>query len=472
MVIALGLVPGCGGDAERTVPLPLLADRGGPVMAHPQLVPILFADDADGDALVQFTEWIATSSWLTAVGAEYGVGHGAVLGVVRQPEAAPAAITDDEIAGRLFRGLDDGTIPRAPADDPAGALYLFHLPARTVVTAGGATSCVQFGNYHASTRFRGREVAYAVIPTCPGRISGHRDLEIRQLQSSHVIIEAATDPFPNNHPGFQVKDPTSPWRALGGEVADLCVWGDATSTWREGGFVAQRSWSNAEAAAGEDPCVPGQAEVYFNLFSETRTVLRIPPGGHEKVMLGGWSPRAKEGLQWDVFVDPAQDTVTVALDMNKMTTQTHAALDISVAAGAARGFAVGFYVYSRLGPTHQVLPMFAIAADPCSSYSGCEECTSHYGCGYCGSIGRCEAVGPSGASASCSDGSFARWTAACPGACASHGASCGDCTSVPGCGWCDSGVARCVEADEDLAGPETGSCDYASWSVTPNYCPG
>jgi hypothetical protein len=75
MVFAVGavsLVVGCGGDPDSS-PLPLVSSRGGPHMEHPQLVPIFFADDADATTLTQFSQWIVQSTWLTAVGADYGV---------------------------------------------------------------------------------------------------------------------------------------------------------------------------------------------------------------------------------------------------------------------------------------------------------------------------------------------------------------------------------------------------------------
>ena len=80
--IALCLaIAGCGGDGSNS-PLPEVSHRGGPVMAHPVLVPILFAGDGEAGELTQFSKWIVGSQWLTAVGAEYGVGSGSVLGPV------------------------------------------------------------------------------------------------------------------------------------------------------------------------------------------------------------------------------------------------------------------------------------------------------------------------------------------------------------------------------------------------------
>jgi hypothetical protein len=133
------------------MPMPQFEDRGGPVMEHPQLVSIVFENDLDAGELERFSRWIVTSSWLRAVGAEYRVQSGALLGFVQLAEPAPATISDDEIALRVYRGLIDGTLPR-PAGAVTDALYMLHLPATTQVTAGSARSCVDFGAYHAATR--------------------------------------------------------------------------------------------------------------------------------------------------------------------------------------------------------------------------------------------------------------------------------------------------------------------------------
>src|SRR5262245_16902638 len=100
----------CGGGSDS--PLPEFAFRGGAVMAHPTLVPIFFAGDPDVDALTQFSHWIIASRWLTAVGAEYGVGAGSVLGPVQRSDAPPSSISDRQIIDLVFAGLADGSFPK------------------------------------------------------------------------------------------------------------------------------------------------------------------------------------------------------------------------------------------------------------------------------------------------------------------------------------------------------------------------
>jgi hypothetical protein len=430
-------------------------------MAHPQIVPIVFADNATPEFPAGFSQWLVTSSWLLEVGADYGVGRGTVLGAVKRPDRAPDAITDAQIVDILFSGLADGTLPK-PADGNLGdVLYMFWF-SHTVITAGSQKSCVDFGGYHNSARRNGVEVVYAVVAECDG-------LDTR-IVASHELIEAATDPMPSNHPGYQLTDETSPWLALGEEVGDLCERSDATGTWNDGSNAAQRIWSNTAAAAGQDPCIPHIGTPPYNMRPGIRTVPRIRPGEHQSIPLTGWLPQADAGLAWQLEVDPGKASaasLTLQLGTTMANESTTTTLDVAVAATAMPGTTLRFYVFSFRSSDYQVLPMRAIVGDPCSSFSGCEDCAAHIGCGFCASSGRCEAQGES----SCSASSFATWPGSCGDFCASRGTDCTSCSSLPGCGWCGSGGGSCMEASHEGGHPETGSCAYADWSFTPDYCP-
>lgn len=468
VILALWTVASCGDNLVPS-PLPQVLDHGGPHLAHPRLVPIFFADDAGADHMTQFSQWIVTSSWLEAVGAAYGVGRGSVLGVVRRAEPAPDAISDAEIVDLLYAGLADRTIPK-PGDGLAEVLYMVHLPSHTVVTAGSATSCVAFGAYHDSARRNGMELAYAVVPTCPRLADDLAAAPNRELASSHELIEAATDPIPSNHPGFQLRDSTSPWRVLGEEVADLCFRSDGKQVWHEAGFVAQRSWSNVAAAAGEDPCVPGASGApYFSVDVVTRTVLRIAPGGHQTIALRGWGTGLEANASWPISTSSGFFAPGLTLGASRIGAGETVTLDVAVPLGSTPETSLRFYVDSGTDGNHQ-LPMFAIAGDPCSSFTGCEACTVHYGCGFCAATGRCEALSGRGSVDSSCPGSLATWTGSCSGFCAQHSESCADCASQYGCGWCASGTGQCLELSTDDDQPASGSCLYADWSVTPSYC--
>jgi len=472
-VLVFTVLAGCDDSTpvDRSRPLPEVSNVGGPRMAHPQLVPVLFGDDPDAAALASYSRWIVGSTWLLEAGADYGVGAGAVLGVVQRTDPAPSAITDAAIVDLVFHGLADGSLPQPPGG-LGDALYMIHLPAHTVVTAAAARSCVDFAGYHGSARRDGVELAYAVVPTCPNLHGGLTELEIRELTTSHELIGAATDPFPSNHPGFQLRDPTSPWLALGDEVADLCTHGDATDVWREAGFVAQRSWSSSAAVVG-DPCVPALSDMpYYNVMTTGASVPRVAPGGHVAIGIAGWAHAPTR--EWPIQVQgakPGAATFTLAateLGPGKTTT-----VDVAIPASTAAGSIVRFFILSSYSSgVYQLLPMRAIADAPCASFTDCGACTAHAGCGFCATSGRCETQTTAGSLESrCAASAFATWPASCAGACAGHSGSCADCASHDGCGWCASAATPCLEASRDFAAPASASCAYADWSFTTNYCP-
>lgn len=472
--LALGLlIAGCGGGGSGPEPsrLPDVADHGGPVMAHVQLVPLFYTGDADITALTSYSQWMVGSEWLKAVGADYGVGTGSMLPAVQRPGPAPATIDDTDIIKLLYSGLTDGSLPK-PAGGLADVLYMIYFPVTTTITAGPDTSCDAFGGYHNSARQGGVELQYAVIAACANFLDGLSLLEDREVVASHELIEAATDPVPNNHPGFQFDDPTSPWSSFGSEVADLCQLGDTTEIVHEAGFIAQRSWSIAAAAAEQDPCVPGANPNYVNLAMQQSRVVRIAPGGHQAVPLRAWASGAARGTSWQL--EPGSvvaDAQTLTLSAMTIKDGGTVSLDVALPATAQIGDQPLFAVFSMNDTDSSFLPLYAVAGDPCSQFTTCETCTAEFGCGFCASSGKCEGMGgpTSSAESSCSGGSFATWPGSCKGFCAGH-SDCVDCASQPGCGWCSSGSPQCVEASHDTGQQASGSCPYADWNFTPDYC--
>jgi hypothetical protein len=277
-------------------PWPQLPDQGGPRLQHPQLVTVTFANDARAASLEAFAQWIVGSNWLAAVGAEYGISAAAVAGVAHRPETPPAALTNADVEAYLAAGIADGSIPR-PAN-LADALYLVYYPSTTTITTTFvhgimAVSCTGYEAYHSEAHASGLDFSYAVMPSCGGETT-----EILQSAASHELIEAATDAFPITAPAFQLReDPTDAWYAnfsFEVEVGDMCEAPDRTIT--EAGYTAQRSWSNAAAAAGGDPCVPGGDMPAFGTSGPTMPQI-IPAGGSADLPLASWSTGTVDDFQ-------------------------------------------------------------------------------------------------------------------------------------------------------------------------------
>src|ERR1700722_7467484 len=116
------------------------------------------------------------------------------------------------------------------------------------------------------------------------------DLIQTTITSAHELIEAATDPISTDTTAgyyLNLDDPnTWGWNDIeGGEVADMCVdlYGigqdEANDTIGGTSFTVQRIWSNAQAAAGGDPCNPiVSAKPYFNA-SPAQEVFILNVGG-------------------------------------------------------------------------------------------------------------------------------------------------------------------------------------------------
>jgi len=283
-------------DAEVAYPaphaaLPQVKTNGGPVLASPKVVPVFFPGFAFRTELLDFVPKMGKSAYWKAIGAEYGVGTLTATTAIDIADAPDAVITDAEIQTWL-KSRFDGTHPEFGTTPIAGAIYTLFYPPTTTIYLGNAptpndggveggvpeggtkgpraqASCKSFGGYHQDVRVGTVDVSYAVIPQCAtfGPLTG---VDVVTGTPSHELIEAATDPFPISKPAYAtVDDDHLSWTfALGaGEVGDMCAQYDS-SFYKDSeiGYVVQRSWSNAAATAGKEPCVPVPAsEVpYFN----------------------------------------------------------------------------------------------------------------------------------------------------------------------------------------------------------------
>jgi hypothetical protein len=168
----------------------------------------------------------------------------------------------------------------APVDQ---VLYMFYFPPTSVIAEpDGQSLCDQFAGYHNGTFINGKRVAYAVIGDCR---TGPDDVT---NTASHELIEAATDPYPDQSAGwFLDPDPGDPWSVESGqEIADMCEDG---SSWHENGIALARGWSNAAAMAQKDPCQPSDDMAYASVRVTPDGVPEIAAGATMQFILTGWS---------------------------------------------------------------------------------------------------------------------------------------------------------------------------------------
>jgi hypothetical protein len=190
---------------------------------------------------------------------------------------------------------------------------------------------VEGGGYHFAQDVGGATIAVAVVHASPDAFPSALDGET--ASATHEIVEAVTDPQPDTRPAYKEADDVL-WRTLidASELADMCQlfeqpWG-ATSFYNPALYVkpgdlaytVQRTWSNAAARMGQDPCVPvAPGDVYFNVIpaddgflqipgwpagSMTRAV-RVPVGANRTIALTLFSPTGTPGPWMVAALDAA-----------------------------------------------------------------------------------------------------------------------------------------------------------------------
>lgn len=246
-------------------PAPQVVTLGGPVLATPKVIAFTYDDDVNRADVDTFVTQLAASSYWPAVTQEYGIGPLTVAPPIHIAGPAPASTTDTAVLSKLKKNTTGVNPAWGPADPTA--IYTFVFPEGSDVDNG---CCSEFAGYHDEVSINGVKVAYAIVCTCPGFDGpGVSTLGSLTTALSHEIVEAATDPFPQTDPAWtKTDDADMSWSLITqGELADMCEFdADQYLTPTDMSYVVQRSWSNAAAAAGKDPCVLESTppDVYFN----------------------------------------------------------------------------------------------------------------------------------------------------------------------------------------------------------------
>jgi hypothetical protein len=268
-------------------------------------MPITYDSDTNRTDIEKFVPMYAASKAWAAHTKEYGVGALTVLGPQHIAGTAPGTLNDSDLTAMLTKNLT-GASPAWGAPD-ANTIYAFFIPTGTIEDDGnGEKSCTDLDGYHASFVVNGVEVPYAVIDQCPGGFDqGATPLQQLTIVASHEIVEAVTDPYPDDVPGYaQTDDAHAVWTvATDGEVGDMCASAD-TYLWQPSDmtYAVQRMWSNAAAAAGHDPCGGDPTEPYYE------TVPAQPDAVTISWNQASWKTKGSKV--------PSSGTVTVALTVH------------------------------------------------------------------------------------------------------------------------------------------------------------
>jgi hypothetical protein len=263
------------------------------------------------------TEFSSSPIWALQT-VEYGVGPLNVRPTIAIAGTPPAMLDDNTgnvtpFQSTLAANLS-GANPAWGAADP-NTIYLFVLPTGTQIDSGGL--CCDpgggFFGYHYEAKVGSTKVAYAVACNCPGFVTPtFTALQNVTSTMSHELVEAATDPFYASTPAFgAVDDPHTIWNtgSFGGEVSDMCQsLASANLTPAGATYTIQRSWSNAAARAGTDPCVPAPSEPYFNSYPTLPDLVTILDPSGTPVMTKGVKIAVGQTRTIDVVLKSAGPT--------------------------------------------------------------------------------------------------------------------------------------------------------------------
>jgi hypothetical protein len=260
------------------MPQVIRQDPGG-VIASPKVVVATWANDPyRSDIEAFYTAYAASPQW-AAQTSEYGVGALTVLPPIHLSGNAPAVYEDTDIQALLASNLG----PSAPWGPPdSSTVYTFVIPETVSFDQANGGCCGYYGGYHADAMVGGVDVSYAILCECPdGTLSGTTKDGLTDT-ASHEMIEAVTDAFPiNGAQGYTAPGPAfAGWiYASSGEIADLCEFAD-TAFWKPPmlGYEVQRTWSNAAAAAGHDPCVSDGMTPYYQTIPATDATIPFSGG--------------------------------------------------------------------------------------------------------------------------------------------------------------------------------------------------
>ncbi len=241
--------------------LPQVLSSGGPVLTTPHVVALTYDSDVLSKDVNKLLSQLTTAAYWGQTTAEYGVGPLSVDTPRSLGATAPKSIEETALLKLIDQNFSDPTSGWGPAS--ADTVYLVVIPAGTqfYYNSGGSkvSCCGDYDGYHDQTTLAGVTAAYAITCACPGEVDGVATVDQLASTITHELIEAATDPFVQDNPAYESPgDPDAAWSNITeGEVADMCEDNADTLVNAPGvDYLVCRSWSNKNAKASQEPCVP------------------------------------------------------------------------------------------------------------------------------------------------------------------------------------------------------------------------
>jgi hypothetical protein len=255
--------------------MPQIVKDGSDVITSPTVMVIDYTMDGSASQVEQAASQLAASSAWGTMTSEYGVSNLTAASPQEIPGALPATLSDSTLQAMLGSNLGAGE-PWGAAS--ASTVYTFLIPGAVAYDNGsgagapccGSADAPSYFGYHASSTVGGVDVPYAVVCECADPPSGETSLQLTTATLSHELVDAATAPRTDgsgDSTGYSgVLGAFVAWQfATGAGPADLCEDAD-TQLWTDAPgmtFALQRSWSNAAAMQGHDPCVGDPTVPYY-----------------------------------------------------------------------------------------------------------------------------------------------------------------------------------------------------------------
>ena len=247
-------------DAGAPLHPPYIGNSGGPTIANPAFVAITFDGDDMRDSIEDFLGSVGCTDYWRAIVRDYGINDAWMIGTAHLKDKPPALIDDSQIGAFIRSKI---TSKELPPYVPNQTLYVIYYPDATDITLQGLHSCQGFGGYHSEVKGTTQNIPYAVLPRCGsfGQLDG---LDALTYATSHELVEAATDQFPDSNPAYQFPEADDvAWGFGGGEIGDMCEFNqDAPLLPTNYAFTVQKQWVSSKAWLMHDPCQPS-TQTYF-----------------------------------------------------------------------------------------------------------------------------------------------------------------------------------------------------------------
>jgi hypothetical protein len=365
--------------------MPQILDQGGNVLSAPRVVTVTWQADPNAATFEAFGDAIGASNYWNRTTSEYAIAP-AVSGAsnhVRIQTAPATKMTDTALDTFVADQVSAAPGNGWPAND-ANTIYILYLPETLELTSDGSNACNVEEGYHDETFTSANDgVVYAVI------VEGCHDTEdvvsFSTETASHELVESSTDPFIQEKlawTGFDADHYAwETWTEKQDELADACQDNDDAyyTDVAPLPYALQRSWSNASAAAGHNPCVPvpqipnysavalGTTSITLTVNTKTVTTkgFMIPNGQTQTIHVGlysdaptsDWTVSVVEG---DGFSTPS--TAHLTFTQSATTGNNGDTIDVGITTVATKSAGVLATILSTQNGINHYVP-FLVATE-------------------------------------------------------------------------------------------------------------